>query len=196
MGFQDQQENPTGGSIYDAPAVQAAYRKSSGQDIIDDPAIAQALKNYRAGPEQQIINQMTLAGLGNSSAMGSAIGQGEGNLLAPMYQDAINREAQRNMFGAQSLSGELNRETSAQQAQIPFLLQMSQNQQNQGNQQINQAMQAGGTARQVQQAALDARYKDFLRRQGLSEQAVNGIFGQLVPSTFGSSSRSGGGLFK
>lgn len=59
-------------------------------------------------------------------------------------------------------------------------------------------MQAGATERAAEQDVNTAEYQDFLRRQGLSEQALFGPLNQL-PSTFGQTSKtssSGGGMFK
>jgi len=78
---------------------------------------------------------------------------------------------------------------------------------------INAMMQAGGLERGISQASLDAIYKDMLRQQALSEEALYTPMGMLFPSaigqdlvssgtynsqTLGSSdqSSSGGGLFK
>jgi hypothetical protein len=59
-------------------------------------------------------------------------------------------------------------------------------------------LQAGQVERGAEQDVNTAEYQDFLRRQGLSEQALFGPMGQL-PSTIGqktSTSSSGGGMFK
>lgn len=62
---------------------------------------------------------------------------------------------------------------------------------------VGQGLQVGDIERSVEQQGYNAEHADYLRRQGLAEQALFGVMGQL-PSTFGSSSKTsgGGGLFK
>jgi hypothetical protein len=59
------------------------------------------------------------------------------------------------------------------------------------------AMETGEMQRDVEQAGLDAEWNDFLRQQGLTEQAYFAPLGSFVPSTLGTqTTTSGGGMFK
>lgn len=85
-------------------------------------------------------------------------------------------------------------------AEAQTALPLLQGEQQRRDQMISGGLQAGDIERGVTQEANNARYADFLRRQGLAEQGLFGPMGQL-PSTFGQSSTSktkggGGGMFK
>lgn len=57
---------------------------------------------------------------------------------------------------------------------------------------INQRMQLGQSEQQYAQGARDRATQEYLRRQGLAEQALYQPFGSFVPSTIGQSSTSSG----
>lgn len=192
---QDQSKAPTQGAIpfNQSPGLQIAGQRISGQSIVDDPAIAAALANFRQNVQPGIENQATLAGLGRSTALTNALATSQAQMLAPMYESAFGREGDRiNRLGGAAENELGRRERSsvrsaeANQNSINQLMSLSEMLygRRQGTQQA--AMAAGQTERGIRQAGLDAQNQDYLRRQALSEQGLFTPFGQMMPSAIGS----------
>lgn len=83
-------------------------------------------------------------------------------------------------------------------AEGQVMLPLLQGEQGRRDRMIQEGFAGGDIERSVEQQKNNADQADFLRRQGLSEQALFGPMGQL-PSTFGQTgktSSSGGGMFK
>jgi hypothetical protein len=115
------------------------------------------------------------------------------------YQSAI----QPGVENQATLSG-LGRSTALTNAlattQAQTMLPLFEQEQQRRERMAQLGLTAGATERGAAQDVNTAQYQDYLRRQGLSEQATFGPLGQL-PSTFGSqvgtkTSTTGGGLFK
>ena len=88
----------------------------------------------------------------------------------------------------------IERELGAEQAGINPLLAAGQAERQGRLQQLSALMETGGVERGVEQQANAAEYQDFLRQQGLSEQATFQPFGAFVPSSLGTkTTQSGGG---
>jgi hypothetical protein len=182
-----------------SPGIQAAQQRVQGVDIMNDPAVASALKNFEQIGSQPIKNEAALAGLGNSSALTNSLGQAESSMMTPLYLDAINREQQRLQGVTGATESELDRrersnvrQSEANQNSINQLLALQgQNfgQQLQGSQ---AQLQAGGIQRGVEQQGNENAYNDFLRQQALSENALEGPFGGMLPSAFGSITKTQG----
>jgi len=182
-----------------SPGIQAAGQRVQGVDIMNDPAVASALKNFEQIGSQPIKNEAALAGLGNSSALTNSLGQAESSMMTPLYLDAINREQQRLQGVTGATESELDRrersnvrQSEANQNSINQLLALQgQNfgQQLQGSQ---AQLQAGGIQRGVEQQGNENAYQDFLRQQALSENALQGPFGGMLPSAMGSITRTQG----
>jgi len=182
-----------------SPGIQAAEQRVQGVDIMNDPAVASALKNFEQIGSQPIKNEAALAGLGNSSALTNSLGQAESSMMTPLYLDAINREQQRLQGVTGATESELDRrersnvrQSEANQNSINQLLALQgQNfgQQLQGSQ---AQLQAGGIQRGVEQQGNENAYNDFLRQQALSENALEGPFGGMLPSAFGSITKTMG----
>lgn len=198
-------------SVNGQPAVNAGYARVSGQGIADDPAIAQALANFRQSVAPGIQNDAAMAGLGNSSAMVNALSQTQGQMLEPLYQDAFAREQHTQDRGYGAMENEASRQqhvqdrgygateeelarrersyvrgAEAQQGATDRLMQMSQMQNQRQGGAIGTLAQLGGTERGVEQQGNESAYNDMLRRQALSEAALYQPFGGMLPSAFGS----------
>lgn len=109
--------------------------RAKGEGIATNPAITAALDAFRRNVEPGLVDRMSLAGLGRSTATADAIADQQANLVVPLIQDELSREQQ----------------------------------------------------------AIGAEYNDFLRRQGLAEQALFTPLGGFLPSTIGSKVASSGG---
>lgn len=176
-----------------SPGMQAGYARVSGQQIADDPAIAAAMADFQRTVQPGIQNQAALAGLGNSNAMVNSIGQAQGSMLTPLYQDAFAREQHTQDRGYGATEEELARReranvrrSEANTSAIDRLMAMSQMQTGRRAGASDAALQAGGTFRGYQQAGNESSYNDMLRRQALSESALYTPFGGMLPSAFGS----------
>jgi hypothetical protein len=73
---------------------------------------------------------------------------------------------------------------------IGQLLNLAQMGQGRQSNQIQALMQGGGLVRDVQNQQYQNIFNDYMRRQGLSEQAVGMPFGGLAGAGLGSTSRS------
>jgi hypothetical protein len=198
----------------DPSGIMAGYERVQGQDIVNDPAIAAVIANFGRNVRPGIQNSAALAGLGNSSAMVDSLADAQANMLLPLYQDAFAREQHALDRGFQGTESFLNRRlgateeelgrrerSSVRQAEalertIPMLLSLGDRQTGRLQTGIGTAMEAGGVQRGIEDARNRSAYDDFIRRQGLGEQAVFGPLGQTIPSSFGSVSRQSGGMFK
>lgn len=192
--------NATDRDIMGTTGVQAAYQTADGHTLQNDPSLQATMDAFNKYQSPLIQNQMALSGLGNSNATANALSLGQSQALAPVMEAALGREQQSLQTGSNAVQSEYGRRMSADQAAsqanlatIPYLMQMSQNQTGNEQQQFNDAMQYGGLQQGVQQGQNDAAYQDFLRRQGLAEQATYGPFGQTIPSAFGSVSNTSKG---
>ncbi len=178
-----------------APYTASAPLRAS---YADDPLVMAQQRAFEANAMPLIQNQMAKAGLGASSSLADALARGEAATLPGAIQTALGTElAQQQTLAstlgqsASNLAGLGGADTARQAAAI------------------NAAMQVGGTQQANTQASLNAAYQDYLRRMGISEQALMGPAG-LFPSTIGQSTvstgtqylptstqaSSGGGLFK
>lgn len=197
LGAQAQGSGTTGATpFWQSPGIQVASQRVTGRDIMDDPAIAQALSNFQTQTRPQIQNAMALAGLSSSNATANALSQAQGNMLMPLYQDAFAREQARIAAESGATESELARRERSSQAQANALAQQAQLLMGLGQQQtsnldnaIQTAMSTGATEREIRQQYGDAAYNDFLRRQGLAETSVFGQAQSLFPSLFGSLTR-------
>lgn len=182
-------------TIQNSPGVTAGYQVASGQTLQNDPSIGAAVRAFNQYQLPQIQNQMAISGLGQSNAAANAVSLGLGQQMAPMMQAALAREQESLGRGAQATEAEINRRQQANQFDTTTQLNAANQFAGLGNQQYQQQLgqigasdQFGNQQQAVQQNQYDAAYQDYLRRQGLSEQATFGPFGQLVPSAFGSKS--------
>jgi hypothetical protein len=132
-----------------------------------------------------IQNEATLAGLGRSTAPQNAIADAQAQLMLPLFQDTLARGERSDVRREQATEAEINQ-----------LLGLAGTQRGAQSNAINALMQTGGVQRGVQQQGATSAFQDYLRRQGLAEQAQFVPFGATVPSAFGSKVTSSGGLFK
>lgn len=195
------------------PGQTYAGQQVTGQSIASDPYIGAALNNFNLNVAPGIQNQMNAAGLGRSTAAADAMAKAQASLMPSLFQQSTQNEQQRiqNQIGAGQFSAglsqqDLSRLSGATQFDTG-LRQQAANEQQQGQQQLfqnlmqmqgqnfNQQMGAGqqlfgqGTlAQQTGQMGNQNSYQDFLRQQGLSEEAINpfgGISGLLGTVTSG-----------
>jgi hypothetical protein len=162
------------------------------------PLTQAAIASYNQSTLPIIQNQMALQGLGQSPALGMALGSS----LAQALPQFIMGGEQLNQSGAQTMANIANMQQqgqlSANQQALQSLQGLSQNAgQAAGaqNQQLNTSLGAFGGAGKIQQDILqnqiDTAQMDFLRRQGLAEQATTGLFGgTTLPPTLQQSGTS------
>lgn len=148
------------------------------------PLTQSAIASFNQATLPVIQNQMALQGLSNSPALGMAMGSS----LAQALPQFIMGGEQLNQSGARTMADIANMQQQGQlaanQQNLNALMGLGQvGGQAAGaqNQQLNTALGAFGGAGQLQQNVtqqqLDNAQMDFLRRQGLSEQATTGLFG-------------------
>jgi hypothetical protein len=197
---QTAQSNVTGATPFmQTPGMQIASQRVSGQDVQNDPAISAAMQDFQRRIAPGLQDSANTMGLGRSTAALNSLSEAQGQMLAPMYESSFGREQTRlNNMGTAS-ENELQRQqrsaedvSSANQNQAQLLMQMAQNQYQNGQTTGQNAMQAGGTMRDITQQGNTANLNDFLRQQALGEQAVYAPFGGLAGGGLGSMTSSTG----
>jgi len=193
-----------------SPSQALAARRVGGAGIENAPAIQAARLAFRTGAQPNITSQLALRGLGRSTAAAPALARAEAEFLYPAIQDELGREERRiarelgvatTGLGLQERG--LEREVAAEQAgmgleergiqrELEGALGAAPLQLAAGSQEsarelaaVEAQLRAGGLERGVDQAALNAQQQDFLRRQALSEQALFGPLGSVLPSAIG-----------
>jgi len=155
------------------------------------PLTQAAIQAFQSSTLPVIQNQFALQGLGNSPALGEAVGSS----LAQSLPQFIMGGEQLNQSGARTMADIYNmQQQQALNAYMGLGQQAGTAGQLQG-QQVQTGLGAFGGAGQLQQSTkqsqLDAAQMDFLRRQGLSEQGTTGLFGGTVlPPTLQQASTS------
>jgi hypothetical protein len=180
-----------------SPLAQAAARRVQGDEIANDPAVAAALENYRQNVQPGLQSQAALMGLGRSSSALGMQARAQASIMEPLMQAAMQREENRigRQLGATQEEMGMNerasvRQSEAQQNMIGQLLNLAQMGQGRQANQIQALMQGGGLVRDVQNEQYQNIFNDYMRRQGLAEQAVGMPFGGLAGAGLGSTSRS------
>ena len=193
-----------------SPSQALAARRVGGAGIENAPAIQAARLAFRTGAQPNITSQLALRGLGRSTAAAPALARAEAEFLYPAIQDELGREERRiarelgvatTGLGLQERG--LEREVAAEQAGMGLEergiqrelegalgaapLQLAAGRQESARElaAVEAQLRAGGLERGVDQAALNAQQQDFLRRQALSEQALFGPLGSVLPSAIG-----------
>jgi len=174
----------------DNSEIFAAHKRMGN---LEDSEIAQAGGRYfNKSIAPGITNEATLSGLGRSTANTNARAAAEAETMLPLIQA---EQARRDSI----LRGEQGRRDTLRGSERDRLDTLLRSEQGRQDAMIGQGLQAGDIERGVEQQGYNAEMQDFLRRQGLSEQALFGPLGQL-PSTFGQSGTTktsgGGGMFK
>jgi len=185
-----------GGQAGGVPSNAAYYSPGAFEA---SPYFQTAKGAFEAGVAPQIENQMALSGLGRSSSLADSLSQGWASILPSVLSQ----------YSTQYVEPQLGREENALSRMAALVGPLT----NLGGAQLGALMQGGALERGVEQAGLDAVYKDMLRRQALTEESLFTPMGMLFPSaigqelissgTFGewssgsqSQSGGGGGLFK
>lgn len=199
LGLGGQPQYTGGFTVQGSPGVQAGYRNVTGQEIINDPAVAAALKSFSETVKPGILDQAGLMGLGRSDSANKAVTSAQGQILAPLYIDAFNRAQHVNDRGYGATETELARRDAALQRtaeattnQANQLAGLAGQRYGEATGAIQTAMGAGEAVQGTQQKGLSSIFNDYLRRQGLSEQSRYAPFGSVVGGTIGSKSVSSG----
>ena len=138
----------------------------AGTDPASQAGIAAIENQYQTRTLPSVQNQMALAGLGRSDALGASINDARAQTTAaevPLIQQSV-----QNQIGAlQPLAaqGQYLQGLPVQQAQTAF--------------------QAQEAQRQLQQAQLQEQQQNFLRNQAITEAITSSVTG-MAPATFGS----------
>jgi hypothetical protein len=171
-----------------------ASRRATGAGIESSPSYRAAIQAYERAYQPAIENRAAVAGLGRSTALTNADAAARAAFLQPTIEGELAREERQNQAQfAQTqqaiqqaiASGGLPRAAATQE-------------QNARTQAIQAGLMGGEIARGVETERAAAEQQDFLRRQALAEAATTGVFGQLAPSTIGTTTKTAGssGLFK
>lgn len=160
-------------------AGQQALLNFATGDIGQSPAVLAALDAFQSTVEPRVQNQLALAGLGNSGALGQELQSAFIGQLQPLFQQGLQQ----------------------QQAAATQLADIGSRENQRVGQQIQLAQQLGQVQQAAEQARINQIQQDFLRRQALAEQALFGPLGQFLPTAIGQTTTSstpsqGGGLFK
>lgn len=162
------------------------------------PLTQAAIQAFQQSTLPVIQNQFALQGLGNSPALGQAVGSSLAQSLPQfiMGGEQLNQSGARTMADIQNMMQQ-NQLASNQQAMNAYfgLGQQAGTAGQLQNQQVQTGLGAFGGAGQLQQGTtqsqLDAAQADYLRRQGLSEQSTTGLFGgSVLPPTLQQASKS------
>lgn len=188
-----------GTTVGNSAGVQAGYKAVTGSDLINDPSVAAALKAFSQTVQPGIQQQAGLMGLGRSDSANRAVATAQGSILEPLYESAYARQQATNDRGYQATETELARRdaaaqrvAAATQAQAGQLAGLAGQRYGELTGAIGTAGQVGATGQQNTQQGLTSIFNDYLRRQGLTEQANFAPFGSVVGGTIGSKSVSTG----
>ena len=165
--FQGQRAFGSPLNFLDAASL-AQLNELTGGPLGQSPATIAAMQAVR----EPVLNDLALAGLGNSSAVGSDLG----SAFAPIL-------AQEQALRFQS---------------VPLLQNLSNTAENRQSQFLSEFGATEEARRGIEEARGQAALSDFLRRQGLGSEFTTGILGNFPSITGGTTSTktSGGGLFK
>lgn len=188
-----------------------SQRQVTGANVADDPAIAQAMEVYKDQIMPEMQNQYSMMGLGRSGALGTGVAKGGAQMMLPLIQDSLAREERgidrelgtagnaaggyMNLGGAEAGRGfglfdrATGRGLNLAGSYAGLGGASSANQ----NAALDRAMGYGAVGRGVEDDTNYAAYEDFLRRQGLAENALWVPFGQSQNQIGQSTTASGGG---
>lgn len=155
----------------------------TAEQLANAPTMLAARQAFELTGMPTIQNQMALAGLGRSTSMGDMLSRAWVASYLPLAQSEIARYQAARDLQAQLMGQMAGTLAGIGQAETARELQA-----------LNAMAQLGQTGRNIVQAAYDALYADFLRRQALAEQALFGPMG-MFPSTIGqktTTTQSGG----
>ena len=245
-----------------SPVAAMAARRVGGAGIENAPSIQAARLAFRTGAQPNLTSQMTLRGLGRSTAVAPALARAEAEFLYPAIQDELAREErglqrelgvaatglglaergierelgaagqtagyaergiQRGLAAEQAGLGveergierglgaeqarlgfaerdlqrdigleerAIDRQLGANLQTVPYMLSAGGAETQRELAAVDAQLKAGGVERGIAQAQQNAQMQDYLRRQALSEQALFGPLGSVLPSAIGQTSRT------
>lgn len=154
------------------------------------PATQAALQAFQLNTLPTLQNQAALAGLGNSGALLSSIGQSLATALPGFIQGDLANRIQASGLAAGIGNQEATRQLQAAQTAGNLLTGFGQSvaapaaqiQQSQLAQALQGFQGAGGLEQNILQQQLEAPRTESLRRQSLAEAGTIGLFGgQVLP---------------
>lgn len=141
----------------------ALLNQSTSGAIGTDPATQAAFRAFNQNVAPTISSSIADTGGGRGGALAAALSQAQGNAAAPLLAgDVANRT---NAAGEYANIGNTVAGRQMQNLQT--------------------ALSASGLPREIQQSIYEAQYNDFLRRQGLIQQATMGPISQFGNSLIG-----------
>jgi len=180
------------------PGQQFAGQGVTGESISGSPLVSAALANFNQNVMPGIEDKFNTMGLGRSSAAGNAMAGAQAQMLTPIYQqmaglenERLQRQTQQGQFDSMQGQQEIDRllnattdetnrrerssvaQTQGQQQLFENMMAMDQMRNAQTQSGAGQLFDMGGQARDYAQQGNQAQYQDFLRRMGLSEEALN-----------------------
>lgn len=156
------------------------------------PATVAGMESWENMVKPQVQQELALAGLGRSGALGTAMAKSRTEAAVPLLQQEIeNRMAVLPIL--QEISKmEQGREIYPREQTVKALSDSANMMRQLGDSTFNQQLkgiitqlQAGEIPRDVAEQQFERAYNDFLRLQALSEAATLGVFGSLAPSSIG-----------
>jgi hypothetical protein len=203
-GLMPQLATPAGSRIMEwagAPEMQAMDQinkmlTDANAPIGSSPATLQAKQaledQYKNETLPTIQNQMMLAGLGNSGALGESIARARSGVAAaevPLLQQEIANRLQTQQFGTQQYENiGQNLDTRRQQGIMNAITQLTGlggTTSNRQDQRLNQALGAAGQPRELQTQQEQANFLDQQRIQAMIEQLTMGPLNIFGPSLIG-----------
>lgn len=193
-------------------AVRAAGTAVTGNMIANDPALQNQQKVFEQTTMPMIANQMGSMGLGRSGAAGQAASNAWAQQATPLMQEAANRQERgidrrvdayqnaastnlgRGQLYNQQYNSKINQMNSAMDAEnkaAQLGLAAGDQWQNRRLDILDRGQAWGEQNRMNEQAGYDAAQDDYLRRQGLAENALYVPFGQMA-NTIGQRNTGGG----
>jgi hypothetical protein len=168
-------------------ATGAADRRVTGDNLMNSPSLKAASDAFDQFTAPALSNKFKLMGLGKSSSLGNALATGKASVLQPAIEAELGREERYNRNVSDVYGSAANQYEGFGREETGRTLSS-----------IDAGLKAGGVERESLMQDAEAQLNDYLRRQGLSEQALFAPFSQL-PSTIGQTTKTssgGGGLFK
>jgi hypothetical protein len=174
IGQTPEQEDWAFNTVSAAPGVAGTVPTMTTEELMASPTIQAQQEAFTQTVQPGIENEMAMAGLGRSTALGNELAMAEASMLTPLMSEELARQERgiEREAGAMQSSAQTAGALGAQQTGRTALEQ-------------ERTMEAGGTEYDVQQAQNQAAYEDMLRRQALGEAALFTPLGGFMPSTIG-----------
>ena len=152
---------------------------------VEDPYVQASKHVFDTTMAEDIKNQMSLSGLGRSTAVGDSLSKGWASMLLPAIQQGTDLQKWQREGQAGYIANTI----------IPTYMDVGARERAGLSEALTRGTEYGALQRGIEQEGYNAEANERNRLRMLGEQSLFGPFGSFVPSTIGSRT-SGGGLFK